>query len=51
MASLKTLQANGYAGWVAGNLDRFTVYIGRKTAIEDRVTDNIEAIYQHLDRV
>jgi glyoxylase-like metal-dependent hydrolase (beta-lactamase superfamily II) len=51
MASLKTLQANGYAGWVTENLDRFTVYIGRKTAIEDRLTANIEAIYQNLDRV
>jgi cyclase len=50
MASLKTLQANGFAGWVAGNLDSFTVYIGRKTAIEDRLTANIEAIYQNLDR-
>jgi cyclase len=50
MASLKTLQADGYAGWVAGNLDRFTVYIGRKTAIEDRLTANIDAIYQNLDR-
>src|SRR3984893_9263934 len=51
MASLKTLQANGYAGWVTENLDRFTVYIGRKTAIEDRLTAHIEAIYQNLDRV
>jgi cyclase len=50
MASLKTLQANGFAGWVAGNLDSFTVYIGRKTAIEDRLTANIEAIYKNLDR-
>lgn len=51
MASLKTLQANGFAGWVAGNLDKFTVYIGRKTAIEDRLAANIEAIYMNLDRV
>jgi cyclase len=51
MASLKTLRANGYASWVAGNLDAFTVYIGRKTAIEDRLTANISAIYENLDRV
>ena len=30
--------ANGYAGWVARNLDKFTLYMGRKTAIEDRLT-------------
>jgi cyclase len=51
MASLKTLQANGYAGWVTANLDAFTVYIGQKTAIEDRLTANISAIYENLDRV
>ena len=49
-ASLKTLQANGYSQWVADNMNRFTVYVGRKTALEDRLAANIDAIYKNLDR-
>jgi len=51
LGSLKSLQANGYAHWVTENLDKFSVYIGTKTAIEDRLTGNIASIYQNLDRV
>lgn len=50
MASIKTLQADGYGKYVADNLNNFTVYLGRKTAVEDRLAANIEAIYKNLDR-
>jgi glyoxylase-like metal-dependent hydrolase (beta-lactamase superfamily II) len=51
MASIKTLGANGYGSYVADNLNNFTVYLGQKTAVEDRLSANIEAIYKNLDRV
>jgi cyclase len=51
MASIKTLQANGYGSYVADNLKNLTVYLGQKTAVEDRLSANIEAIYKNLDRV
>ncbi len=51
MASIKTLQANGYGSYVSDNLKNFTVYLGQKTAVEDRLSANIEAIYKNLDRV
>jgi glyoxylase-like metal-dependent hydrolase (beta-lactamase superfamily II) len=50
-ASLKTLQSNQYAGYLQDNLAKFTVYLGQKTALEDRLAANIEAIYKNLDRV
>jgi hypothetical protein len=50
MASIKTLQADGYGKYVAENLNNFTVYLGQKTAVEDRLAANIEAIYKNLDR-
>jgi len=50
MASIKTLQAGGYGSYVADNLKNFTVYLGQKTAVEDRLSANIEAIYKNLDR-
>jgi cyclase len=49
--SLRTLQANGYGKWVDQNLARFSVYLGSRTAMEDRLSANIEAIYNNLDRV
>src|SRR6202011_5433326 len=51
VASVKTLQANGYSGYVRDNLERFAVYLGTRTAIEDRLSGNIESIYNNLDRV
>jgi glyoxylase-like metal-dependent hydrolase (beta-lactamase superfamily II) len=51
MASIKTLQADGYGKYVADNLNNFTVYLGQKTPVEDRLAANIEAIYKNLDRV
>jgi cyclase len=51
VASIKTLQANGYSSYVRDNLDKFAVYLGSRTAIEDRLSGNIESIYNNLDRV
>jgi cyclase len=48
--SLKTLQADGYGDYVADNLAKFTIYLGQRTPLEDRLTGNIEAIYNNLDR-
>lgn len=50
MASIKTLQANGYGSYVADNLKNFAVYLGQRTAVEDRLAANIDAIYKNLDR-
>jgi cyclase len=50
MSSLKTLQANGYGSYVSDNLNKLTVYVGSRTAVEDRLSANIDAIYKNLDR-
>ncbi len=50
VSSLKTLQANGFGKYVDENLKRFTVYLGSRTALEDRLSANIEAIYKNLDK-
>jgi len=50
VASLKSMQANGYAKYVSDNLNKFTVYLGNKTPLEDRLAGNIDAIYKNLDR-
>lgn len=50
VSSLKTLQTNGYANYIAENLKNFSVYFGSRTALEDRLGGNIEAIYNNLDR-
>jgi glyoxylase-like metal-dependent hydrolase (beta-lactamase superfamily II) len=50
MSSIKTLQAGGYGKYCAENLNNLTVYLGQKTAFEDRLAANIEAIYNNLDR-
>jgi cyclase len=49
-SSVKSLGANGYGAYMAENLNRFSVYVGARTAFEDRFTGNIEAIYNNLDR-
>jgi hypothetical protein len=50
VASLPTLQAAGFGAFVAGNLDTYTVYLGQRTPLEDRLTANIAAIYNNLDK-
>jgi len=49
-ASLKTLQDGGFSKYVADNLSKHSVYVGSRTALEDRLTANIDAIYNNLDR-
>lgn len=49
-ATLKTLQSNGYGSYVAGNMEKFSVYLGSKTALEDRLAANVDAVYKNLDR-
>jgi cyclase len=49
--SVKSLQANGYGTYVRENLEKFAVYLGPRTAVEDRLSGNVEAIYKNLDRV
>jgi len=49
--SIKSLRANGYSIYVRDNLEKFAVYLGPRTAIEDRLSGNVEAIYNNLDRV
>jgi cyclase len=51
IASFKSLQANGYASYVAANMEKFTVYLGQKTALEGRLAANIKDVYNNLDRV
>lgn len=51
VASIKTFQANGYSSYLQDNMEKFAVYLGQKTALEDRLSRNIEAIYDNLDRV
>jgi cyclase len=50
VASIKTLQSGGYGEWVAGNLQNFTVYLGQRSVLEERLAGTIEAIYKNLDR-
>jgi glyoxylase-like metal-dependent hydrolase (beta-lactamase superfamily II) len=49
--SLRTLEDGGYGRWVVENFERFQTYVGPRTAIEDRILANIDAIYRNLDRV
>lgn len=49
-ASLKTLQANGFGDYVGDNLNKLTVYVGSRTPLEDRLSGNIAAIYNNLER-
>ena len=50
-ASLPTLQSGGFGSFVADNLEKYSVYLGQRTPLEDRLTANISAIYNNLDRV
>src|SRR5215510_16597044 len=50
-AWLSTLQSGGFGAFVADNLEKYTVYLGERTPVEDRLSANISAIYNNLDRV
>jgi len=49
-ASVKSLQANGYIGFVTDTMQKYSVYVGSRTALEDRFSANVDAIYKNLDR-
>jgi glyoxylase-like metal-dependent hydrolase (beta-lactamase superfamily II) len=49
VGSLKTFGSNGYAEYLAKNLDDFTVHFGA-SPLEGRLAGNIEAIYQKSGR-
>jgi cyclase len=51
VTSVKSLQSNGYANYIADNLKNYTIYLGQKTPLEERLAGNIEAIYNRLDLV
>jgi cyclase len=50
-ASLPTLLQGGFGAFTADNLARYTVYLGTRTPLEDRLEANVSAIYNNLDRV
>jgi cyclase len=50
LASLRAFQANGYGDFVTDNMKKYTVYLGNRTAVEDRFNTNIESIYNNLER-
>ncbi|HEX4592918.1 MAG TPA: MBL fold metallo-hydrolase [Bryobacteraceae bacterium] len=50
LSSLKTLQANGYGAFVADTTQKYSVYLGSRTALEDRLAANVDATYKNLDR-
>jgi cyclase len=49
-ATLPTLQTGGFGSYVADNLARYTVYLGNRTPLEERLTANIAAVYNNLDK-
>ena len=51
LGSLATLKAGGFGAFVADNLAKYTVYLGDKTPVEDRLAANVAAIYNNLDKI
>jgi len=49
--ALSTLQIGDFGSYVADNLAKYSVYLGNRTPLEDRLTGNIAAIYKNLDRI
>lgn len=49
--SLATLKTGGFGAFVADNLAKYTVYLGDKTPVEDRLAANVAAIYNNLDKI
>src|SRR5579871_22455 len=48
--TLATLQTGGFGSFVADNLARYTVYLGNRTPVEERLSANVAAIYNNLDK-
>jgi cyclase len=51
VASLKSLQSNGYGEYIMRNNDRFTAHFGTLPPLQAGVNDNIGEVYSNLDRV
>jgi cyclase len=49
-ASLATLKTGAFGSYVAENLDKYTVYLGNRTPVEERLSANVAAIYYNLDK-
>jgi glyoxylase-like metal-dependent hydrolase (beta-lactamase superfamily II) len=49
--TLATLQTGGFGSYVADNLAKYTVYLGNRTPVEERLTANVTAIYNNLDKI
>lgn len=49
--TLATLQTGSFGSYVSDNLAKYTVYLGNRTPLEERLTANIAAIYNNLDKV
>jgi cyclase len=50
VASLRSLELNGYGRFIMGNYDRFTAHFDQVPPLQDGVNTNIEEIYSNLDR-
>jgi hypothetical protein len=48
--SLATMQTGGFGSYVADNLAKYTVYLGNRTPVEERLSANVSAIYNNLDK-
>jgi cyclase len=48
--ALATLQTGSFGSYVADNLAKYTVYLGNRTPLEERLTANIAAIYKNLEK-
>ena len=51
VASLRSLQLNGYGEFIMRNNDRFTPHFGKLPPLQDGVNRNIDEIYGNLDRI
>ena len=49
-ASLSTLQDHGFGSFVVDNMAKYSIYLGQSTALEERLSGNIAAIYNNLDK-
>jgi len=48
--ALATLKDGGFGDYVTDNLMKYSIYIGPRTPLEDRLSANVTAIYNNLDR-
>ena len=48
--ALDTLKDGGFGDYVTDNLMKYSIYIGPRTPLEDRLSANVTAIYKNLDR-